>query len=77
MRLGRRACAHFRAVLDDQGSGPWHGLGLALVYAIVTDFGGLIDVKSVPAEGSTFSVYFPSVDEHELPTRRPARRRNS
>jgi len=35
------------------------GLGLALVYAIVTDLGGAIDVKSVPDEGTTFSIYLP------------------
>jgi len=35
------------------------GLGLALVYGIVADFGGVIDVKSVPDSGSTFSVYIP------------------
>ena len=38
------------------------GLGLALVYAIVGDFGGVIDVKSVPREGSTFSIYLPLAD---------------
>ena len=38
------------------------GLGLALVYAIVTDFDGAIDVKSVPDEGSTFSIYLPSAE---------------
>jgi sensor histidine kinase regulating citrate/malate metabolism len=32
---------------------------LALVYAIVTDLEGAIDVKSAPDEGSTFSVYLP------------------
>ena len=31
--------------------GQGTGLGLALVYAIVTDFGGAIDVKSVPERG--------------------------
>ena len=35
------------------------GLGLALVYAIVADCGGVIDVRSVPGEGSTFSIYLP------------------
>jgi len=35
------------------------GLGLALVYALVTDFGGAIDVKSTPDEGTTFSIYLP------------------
>ena len=38
------------------------GLGLALVYAIVTDFGGAIDVKSTPDEGSTFTIYIPLAD---------------
>jgi len=38
------------------------GLGLALVYAIVSDFGGAIDVESAPGRGSTFSVYVPMAD---------------
>jgi PAS domain S-box-containing protein len=33
------------------------GLGLSLVYAIVTDSGGAIDVTSVPGQGSTFTIY--------------------
>jgi CheY-like chemotaxis protein len=33
------------------------GLGLALVYAIVTDAGGAIDVQSVLERGSTFTIY--------------------
>ena len=35
------------------------GLGLALVYAIVTDLGGAIDVTSAPHQGSTFTIYLP------------------
>ena len=38
------------------------GLGLALVYAIVTDLHGAIDVKSAPAQGSTFSIYLRLAD---------------
>ena len=38
------------------------GLGLALVHAIVADFGGAIDVKSAPDQGSTFSIYLPMAD---------------
>ena len=34
----------------------------APVYAIVGDIGGVIDVKSVPGEGSTFSIYVPLAD---------------
>jgi predicted ATPase/signal transduction histidine kinase len=33
------------------------GLGLALVYAIVTDAGGAIDVQSALGQGSTFTIY--------------------
>jgi hypothetical protein len=35
---------------------------LAPAYAIVGEFGGVIDVKSVPGEGSTFSIYVPPAD---------------
>jgi signal transduction histidine kinase len=38
------------------------GLGLALVYAIVTDLGGAIDVKSAVGQGSTFAIYLPLVE---------------
>jgi CheY-like chemotaxis protein len=37
--------------------GQGTGLGLALVYAIITDSGGAIDVKSAPLEGTTFTIY--------------------
>ena len=39
--------------------GEGTGLGLALVYAIVTDSGGAIDVKSAPKQGTTFTIYGP------------------
>jgi PAS domain S-box-containing protein len=37
--------------------GQGTGLGLSLVYAIVTDSGGAIDVKSAPQQGSNFTIY--------------------
>jgi PAS domain S-box-containing protein len=41
------------------------GLGLSLVYAIVTDAGGAIDVRSILEQGSTFTVYLPRA--HDAP----------
>ncbi len=35
------------------------GLGLAVVYGVVKDLKGFIDVKSVPGSGTEFSIYFP------------------
>jgi PAS domain S-box-containing protein len=35
------------------------GLGLSLVYAIVTDASGAIDVRSILEQGSTFTIYLP------------------
>jgi signal transduction histidine kinase len=38
------------------------GLGLSLVYAIVADLAGAIDVKSALEQGSTFAIYLPLVE---------------
>ena len=40
--------------------GQGTGLGLAIVHRIVTDYGGRVDVRSVPGQGTTFAVRFPS-----------------
>ncbi|MEE4240970.1 MAG: ATP-binding protein, partial [Desulfopila sp.] len=44
----------------DKGEGT--GLGLAMVHSIVRASGGIIEVESVPGEGSTFTLFFPSVE---------------
>ncbi len=40
--------------------GKGTGLGLATVYGIVQNHGGLIDIKSSPGVGTRFDVYFPA-----------------
>ena len=40
------------------------GLGLTLVYGIVRQFGGTVDVQSQPGQGTTVRVYFPLVERN-------------
>jgi CheY-like chemotaxis protein len=39
------------------------GLGLAVVFGIVAEFGGAIDVQSSPQTGACFTLYFPESSE--------------
>lgn len=40
------------------------GLGLTLVYGIVRQFGGTVDVQSQPGQGTTVRAYFPLVERN-------------
>ena len=46
--------------------GKGTGLGLALVYGIVTDSAGAIDVASTPGRGSRFAIYLPRIEVESM-----------
>jgi hypothetical protein len=39
------------------------GLGLSTVYGIVQQSGGYVEVESILGQGSTFLLFFPTIDE--------------
>lgn len=54
----------FEPFFTTKAHGKGTGLGLALVYAIVEQAGGITRVSSMPDRGSTFHVIFPVVDSN-------------
>lgn len=53
----------FDPFFTTKGQGEGTGLGLSVVYGLVNDMGGYVDVRSELSVGTEFSVYIPRCDE--------------
>jgi two-component system, cell cycle sensor histidine kinase and response regulator CckA len=72
--VARRA---FEPFFTTKPSGQAPGLGLAVVYGIVTQAGGSVRMISEPGVGTTVSALLPAADVPERVAADPARRRAS
>jgi two-component system, cell cycle sensor histidine kinase and response regulator CckA len=53
----------FEPFFTTKAQGKGSGMGLAMVYGIVQDHAGAIEVHSQPGQGTTFRLFFPLLDE--------------
>jgi two-component system, NtrC family, sensor kinase len=60
----------FEPFYTTKKEGKGVGLGLSMVYGIIRDHGGSVEVESEPGKGSVFKVVLPSGDETAEPVQR-------
>ncbi len=53
----------FEPFFTTKGAGEGTGLGLATIYGIVSQNQGVIETRSNPGRGATFSLYFPRIEQ--------------